>query len=78
LIRCSRCCVDSLERDYVERVTHLVTELACRVSPDPEFLPPPWLSLQGESGVQSFDLDGIGSIAAIPPTQITCFVDHGN
>jgi hypothetical protein len=27
---------------------------------------PPWLSWQGESGVQSFDLDGVGSIPAIP------------
>ncbi len=28
------------------------------------------------SGVQSFDLDGAGSIPAISLTQITCFVDH--
>ncbi len=35
----------------------------------------PWLfSWQGESGVQSLDLDGVGSIPAIPPTQITCFL----
>ncbi len=41
-------------------------------------LPPPRLSLQGESRVQLFDLDGVGSIPAIPPTQITCFVHHFN
>ncbi len=39
---------------------------------------PPWLSWQGESGFQSFDLDGVGSILAIPQTQITCFVDLFN
>jgi hypothetical protein len=33
---------------------------------------------QGGSRVQSFDLDGVDSISAIPPTQITCFVDHFN
>ncbi len=26
--------------------------------------------------VQLFDLDGVDSIPAIPPTQITCLVDH--
>ncbi len=41
-------------------------------------IPPPWPSWQGESGVQSFDLDGVGSIPAIPPTQFTCFVDEFN
>ena len=40
--------------------------------------PPPWLRWQGENGVQSFDLNGVGSISAIPPTQIICFVDHFN
>jgi hypothetical protein len=32
----------------------------------------------GESKIQSFDLDGVpvDSIPAIPPTQITCLVDH--
>jgi hypothetical protein len=31
-------------------------------------VPPPWLShgWKGESGVQSYDLDGVGSISAIP------------
>jgi hypothetical protein len=29
-------------------------------------LPPPWLRWQGESGVQSYDLDGVGSIPAMP------------
>jgi hypothetical protein len=37
-----------------------------------------WLGWQGESGAQSFGLDGVGSIPAIPPTQITCFVDRLN
>jgi hypothetical protein len=36
---------------------------------------PPW---QGESSFQSFDFDGMGSIPAISPTQITCSVDHFN
>ncbi len=36
-----------------------------------------WLSWQGERGVQSFDLDGVGSIPVIPLMQIT-FVDHFN
>jgi hypothetical protein len=40
--------------------------------------PHPWTSWQGESGVQSFDLDGVGSIPAIPPTQFTCFIDEFN
>ena len=31
-----------------------------------------------ETGVQSFDLDCVGSIPTIPPMQITCFVDHFN
>ncbi len=35
-------------------------------------------SWQGESGVQSFDLDGLGSIPAIPLTQFTCFIDEFN
>jgi hypothetical protein len=39
---------------------------------------PPWLSWQGKSSVQSFDLDSMGSMPAIPPTQMTCFVDHYN
>jgi hypothetical protein len=34
--------------------------------------------MAGKSRVQPFDLDGVGSIPAIPPTQITCFVDHFN
>ncbi len=34
--------------------------------------------LQGESQVQSIDLGGVGSMPAIPPTQIICFVDHFN
>jgi hypothetical protein len=38
----------------------------------------PLAYLQGESGALSFDLDGVGSIPAIPPAQITCFVDHIN
>jgi hypothetical protein len=33
-------------------------------------------SWQGESGFQSFDLDGGGSIPAIPLMQIACFADH--
>ncbi len=41
-------------------------------------IPPPCPSWQGESRVQSFDLDCVGSIPAIPPTQFTCFVDHFN
>ncbi len=43
-------------------------------------IPPPWLSWQGKSyqGVQLFDLDGVGSIRSISPTQITWFVDHFN
>ncbi len=41
-------------------------------------VPPPWPSWQGESGVQSFDSDGAGSIPATPPTQIICFVDEFN
>ncbi len=44
-------------------------------------LPPPWLSwqLEGESWVQSYDLDAVGSILAMPrSTEITCFVDHFN
>jgi hypothetical protein len=32
------------------------------------------VSWQGESGVQSYDLDGVGHA----PTQINCFVDHFN
>jgi hypothetical protein len=40
--------------------------------------PPPYPSWQGESGVQSFDLDGVGSIPAIPPTQFTCCIDEFN
>jgi hypothetical protein len=36
---------------------------------------PPWPSWQGKSGVQSYDLDSVGSIAL---TQITCFIDHFN
>ncbi len=40
--------------------------------------PPPWLSWQGESGVQSFDLDGVGSIPTIPPTHFICFIDEFN
>ncbi len=36
-------------------------------------LQPPWLSWQGESWVQSFDLDGVGSIPDILPMQNTCF-----
>jgi hypothetical protein len=43
-----------------------------------ENIPPPWPSWQGESGVRSFDLDGVGSIPAIPPTQFTCFIDEFN
>ncbi len=46
------------------------------VSPWPSW--PPWPSWQGESGVQSFDLDGVGSIPAISPTQFTCFIDEFN
>jgi hypothetical protein len=45
-------------------------------------VPPPWLSWQGESWIQSFDLDGIDSIPGnfppFPTMQITCFVDHFN
>jgi hypothetical protein len=41
-------------------------------------LPPPWPSWHGKSGVQSFDLDGVGSIPAILPTQFTCFIDEFN
>jgi hypothetical protein len=40
--------------------------------------PPPWPSRQGESGVQSSDLDGVGSNPAIPPMQFTCFIDEFN
>jgi hypothetical protein len=37
------------------------------------------LGLVGKAkAVQSFDLDGVGSISAIPPRQITCFVEHFN
>ncbi len=36
-----------------------------------QVLQPPWLSWQGESSVQSFDLDSMGLIPAIPQTQIT-------
>jgi hypothetical protein len=36
---------------------------------------PPWLGWQGESGFQSFDLDGV---ACHSLTQIPCFVDHFN
>jgi hypothetical protein len=31
---------------------------------------------KGESGIQSFDLDGVCSIPAIRQMKITCFVDH--
>ena len=40
-------------------------------------IPPPWLSWKSESGVQPYDLNGVGSIPATP-TQITCFVDNFN
>ncbi len=43
-----------------------------------DIVQPLWPSWQGESGVQSFDLDGVGSIPAIPPTQFTCFIDEFN
>jgi hypothetical protein len=29
-------------------------------------VPPPWLNWQGERGVQSYDLDGLGSMPAMP------------
>jgi hypothetical protein len=41
-------------------------------------LAPPWPSWQGEREVQSFDLDGVGSIPTIYPTQFTCFIDEFN
>ncbi len=34
--------------------------------------------LVGDIGVLSFDLDGVGSIHAIPPTKFTCFIDEFN
>ncbi len=33
---------------------------------------------KGESWVQSFDLDCVGSISAIPPTLFTCFIEEFN
>ncbi len=42
------------------------------------FILTPWLIRQGESRVQLFDLDSVGSIPAIPSTPITCFVEHFN
>jgi hypothetical protein len=33
---------------------------------------------KAKSGIQSVDLDGVGSIPAIPKMQIACFVDHFN
>ncbi len=34
--------------------------------------------VQASGGVQSFDLDGMGTIPAIPPVQFTCFIDEFN
>ena len=34
--------------------------------------------IQSESGVQSYDLDGVGSIPAIPQRRLPAFVDHFN
>jgi hypothetical protein len=67
------------EKSYVGR-EHVRWDMApgVRISSNIYIRPPPWPSWQGESGVQSFDLDGVGSIPAIPPTQFTCFIDEFN
>ncbi len=40
----------------------------------PSWQPPPLPSWQGKSGVQLFDLDGMGSIPTIPLTQFTALL----
>ncbi len=37
--------------------------------------PPPWLSWQGESGVQSCDLDGVGSVPAMPQRRLPALLN---
>jgi hypothetical protein len=36
------------------------------------------ITLSHAEEIQSFDLDCVGSIPAIPPTQFTCFIDEFN